>query len=229
MKRSTPMKKPHQLRFKVATTSGEFEQIHRLNYRTFVEEIPQHHPNTEQRLVDKFHSENTYVICLDGRKLAGMLALRSARPFSLDHKLADLDAHLPTGRKLCEIRLLSIEKNYRHGSVFPGLLKLLAQHFVRLQLDMAVVSGTLLQGKLYRHLGFIPFGPQVGTTQAPFQPMYLTLERFYGTCDIFRCGKTAPQEQDVGCGSSAREDHRIPDLGSRSRVRIHREPPSARP
>ena len=28
--------------FKFATEEWEFEQIHRLNYRTFVEEIPQH-------------------------------------------------------------------------------------------------------------------------------------------------------------------------------------------
>ncbi len=47
------------LNFKVAATPDEFEAIHALNYRTFVEEIPQHSPNGERRLVDKFHAENT--------------------------------------------------------------------------------------------------------------------------------------------------------------------------
>ena len=47
---------------KVATEAWEFEQIHRLNYQTFVEEIPQHPPNPEKKLVDKFHQENTYLI-----------------------------------------------------------------------------------------------------------------------------------------------------------------------
>jgi aspartate aminotransferase-like enzyme len=41
-----------------------------------------------------------------------------------------------------------------------------------------VISGTTRQLKLYRHLGFTPFGSLVGTTAAPYQPMYLTLETF---------------------------------------------------
>ena len=77
--------------FKFASEDWEFEEIHRLNYKTFVEEIPQHKASPTQRLVDKFHSENTYLICLCGRKLAGMLAVRGSRPFSLDQKLENLE------------------------------------------------------------------------------------------------------------------------------------------
>src|SRR5258705_10351158 len=91
--------------FKFATEDWEFEEIHRLNYKTFVEEIPQHKASPSQRLVDKFHAENTYVICLCGRKLAGMLAARGNRPFSLDQKLENIDSYLPTGRRVCEIRV----------------------------------------------------------------------------------------------------------------------------
>jgi aspartate aminotransferase-like enzyme len=32
--------------------------------------------------------------------------------------------------------------------------------------------------RLYKHLGFVPFGPVVGSDDAQFQPMYLTLETF---------------------------------------------------
>src|SRR6185369_2508203 len=66
-----------RLVFKVASGPEEFEQIHRLNYRTFVEEIPQHPPNGEKLLVDRFHGENTYFLCLDERQVVGMMALRS--------------------------------------------------------------------------------------------------------------------------------------------------------
>src|ERR1700694_5551857 len=99
--------------FKSANEDWESEQIHRLNYKTFVEEIPQHQVSPAQRLVDKFHAENTYLICLSGRKLAGMLAVRGNRPFSLDQKLEKLDSYLPANRKTCEIRLLAIEKKSR--------------------------------------------------------------------------------------------------------------------
>lgn len=165
------------LRFKIAG-AAEFEAIHRLNYKTFAEEIPQHARNPERRLVDKFHAENTYAVCLDADRVVGMVTGRGNRPFSLDHKLAGLDSYLPPGRKVLEVRLLSVEKDYRNGFVFSRLVGLLAEHFRERGYDLAVISGTLRQQKLYRHLGFVPFGPVVGTGDAQFQPMYLTLENF---------------------------------------------------
>ncbi len=166
------------LKFKIASEAWEFEAIHRLNYKTFVEEIPQHHRNPEQRLVDKFDAENTYAICLHGDRLVGMVAGRDRRPFSLDQKLPDLDTHLPAGRRAIEVRLLSVEKEYRNGVVFSRLVGLIAQHFRDKGYDLAIISGTLRQLRLYKHLGFVPFGPIVGSEDAQFQPMYLTLETF---------------------------------------------------
>ncbi len=164
--------------FKIASEDWEFELIHRLNYQTFVEEIPQHQPSATRRLVDKFHAENTYLIGLCGGELVGMLALRGRRPFSLDQKIPDLDAHLPAGRSICEIRLLAVDKKFRSGQVFYGLLGLLWQYSQQQGYDLAVISGTTRQAKLYRHLGFTPFGPLVGTGDAQFQPMLITLENF---------------------------------------------------
>jgi aspartate aminotransferase-like enzyme len=166
------------LQFKVATEDWELEQIHQLNYRTFVEEIPQHQSPGTPRLVDKFHSENTYLICLCGKRVAGMIAARGQRPFSLDHKLPNLDSYLPPGRRICEIRLLSVEKEFRNTQVFRGLAALMWQYGLEHGYDLGVISGTTRQQRLYRHLGFVPFGPQVGTGEALFQPMYVTLEDF---------------------------------------------------
>ena len=171
--------------FKFANEDWEFEQIHRLNYKTFVEEIPQHEASPTHRLVDKFHAENTYLICLCGRKLAGMLAVRGNRPFSLDQKLERLDSYLPAGRRICEIRLLAVEKNYRGAQVLQGILALLWQHGIEKGYDLAIISGTTRQFKLYQHLGFVPFGPVVGAGEAQFQPMYVTLETFETTAREF--------------------------------------------
>lgn len=171
--------------FKFASEDWELEEIHRLNYKTFVQEIPQHQASPSHRLVDKFHSENTYLICLCGRKLAGMLAVRGIRPFSLDLKLADLDSYLPPGRKTCEIRLLAVEKKFRGAQVLQGILALLWQHGIEKGYDLAIISGTTRQFKLYHHLGFVPFGPIVGNGEAQFQPMYVTLETFEHTAREF--------------------------------------------
>lgn len=173
------------LQFKVATEDWEFEQIHQLNYRTFVEEIPQHPSPGTPRLVDKFHNENTYLICLCGDRVAGMIAARGRRPFSLDLKLPNLDSYLPPGRRICEIRLLSVEKEFRNTQVFRGLAALMWQYGLEHGYDLGVISGTTRQQKLYRHLGFIPFGPVVGSADALFQPMYLTLENFEKQAEDF--------------------------------------------
>jgi aspartate aminotransferase-like enzyme len=166
------------LKFKIASEEWEFDAIHHLNYKTFVEEIPQHARNPEERLVDKFHADNTYAICLNGKELVGMVSGRTKRPFSLDNKLPELDSFLPAERKVLEVRLLSVVKEYRNGFVFSRLVGLLAQHFRELGFDLAIISGTLRQLRLYKHLGFQPFGPVVGSADAQFQPMFLTLETF---------------------------------------------------
>src|SRR5438876_7051589 len=169
------------LRFKIASEESEFEQVFRLNYKTFVEEIPQHTPNPQKRLLHHFHHQNAYLIALDADQLIGMMAVRDQRPFSLDEKLGNIDRYLPPGRKICEIRLLSVLPSHRNGMVFQGLLKLLLEYGKSQRYNLAIISGTVRQQKLYKHLGFVPFGPLVGPPQAQFQPMYLTLETFEET------------------------------------------------
>ena len=84
------IKKQSRLWFGRATQDDEFEQIFRLNHQTFSTEIPQHSARDDGRLVDRFHAENTYVICKDSADVVGMIALRARRPFSLDEKVPDV-------------------------------------------------------------------------------------------------------------------------------------------
>lgn len=167
----------HQLTYKRAEQPWEFEQIYRLNYETFVEEIPQHQQSDTRLLVDKFNDENTYFIALSqDQALHGMLAIRDRRPFSLDSKLENLDALIPPAKSMCEVRLLSVRQGVRNGVVLMGLLTQLYEYLLVMGYDLVLISGILNQQKLYRHIGFIPFGPVVGSGEARFQPMYLKRE-----------------------------------------------------
>ena len=110
----------HGIRFKVASEPDELAQVYDLNYRTFVEKIPQHPPKTQRRLVDPRLDRSTLFVCPNVDQLLGMVAIGGTRPFSLDGKLPDLESHLPPGDwNLCEVRLLAIEKPYRRRKEVP--------------------------------------------------------------------------------------------------------------
>lgn len=172
--------------YKIADSQDEMEQIYRLNYETFVEEIPQHQTNEEEKLVDRFHEENIYVIAKLAGEVVGMIAVRGERPFSLDQKLDNLDDYLSGTDIPCEIRLLSIKPNYRGGRIFYGLCEKLVSYCLKKDYTVALISGTLREAKLYRHVGFQPFGPLVGTEEAPYQPMYITKQQFEASSKVFQ-------------------------------------------
>ncbi len=161
---------------KQATEAEEFDQIHQLNYRTFVEEIPQHQQNAEKILIDKFHEKNNYIIAKRNDKLIGMVCYNTQRPFSLDEKLEELDSYLPGSTNIAEIRLLSILPEERKKTVAYRLFQYVNDELTRLEIDTAIISGTTRQLQLYKHLGFTPFGPLVGKQGALYQPMYVILK-----------------------------------------------------
>ena len=160
--------------FKQAVEPWEFDEISQLNYASFVEEVPQHPANDRRVLTDRFHSENTYFICRRGQELVGMICVRDRRPFSLDQKLGRLETYLPQaeGARLCEVRLLAVRPDLRGARVLPGLLTMMARYCQEGGYDYVVMSGRVSQQRLYRRIGFIPFGPLVGDDAAPYQPMY---------------------------------------------------------
>jgi N-acyl-L-homoserine lactone synthetase len=164
---------------KTADEPSEYEQIHKLNYRTFVEEIQQHAKNQEGILVDRFHEKNTYVIAKRDDELIGMVCFNLERPFSLDEKLPALDKYLPPFQKLAEIRLLCVLPTERRTIVTYKMLNYLSKTLILHEVDTAVISGFVRQIPMYSHIGFIPFGPMTGSGAALFQPMYITVKNLY--------------------------------------------------
>ena len=171
---------------------ADFDAIHALNYRTFVEEIPQHAPNATRRHVDRFHEENVYAVYELHGRIVGMVSGRTQRPFSLDQKLGSVDDYLPAGRTPVEIRLLAVEPEFRASRVFAQLVGFMARHFLFNGYDLGIMSGTTRQLRLYRHLGFHAFGPLIGTEQASYQPMYITADQVLTWPEALNNGAEAP-------------------------------------
>ena len=162
---------------RVAARGWELDQVHRLNRDVFALEVGQHHAEGD-RLVDRFHDQNTYVVALEGRRLVGMLAVRDQRPFSLDEKVSDLDRYLPADRRVCEVRLLAIAHDRRRGMVLPQLMRALWRLGRQRGYDAAVLSAYASRVGLYERLGCAGFGPRVVRDGIEFQPMMATRERF---------------------------------------------------
>ena len=164
---------------KIAEHVQEYDQISQLNYQTFVEEIPQHSSlqNSNQILIDKFDEENKYFIAKSNNNVIGMLAFRSQRPFSLDSKISDLDQYIDNENKYCEVRLLSVKKEFRNSKVALSLITTLIEFAMDQGCNAAFISAYKKQIPLYRKFGCKPFSKLTIINNLEFQPMYVELTK----------------------------------------------------
>ncbi|MCW8825775.1 MAG: aminotransferase V, partial [Gammaproteobacteria bacterium] len=98
--------------------------------------------------------------------MLGMIALRAKRPLSLDGKLENLESYLPPFKSILEYRLLAVKKECRNTAIFTGIMKKPFEMAIERGYDIAVISGTTRQARLYKPLGFKAFGPLVGKQDA---------------------------------------------------------------
>jgi len=159
---------------KKAESEEEFEAIFKLNYQTFVEEIPQHEIRADRKLVDKFHESNTYWIALKEKELIGMISYNTQRPFSLDYKQVEVDNLIPKNTEVAEIRLLAIKEKWRKSFLTYQLIKQLTKDLAKQKIELGLISAAVKQLPFYKKLGFIPFGEMVGKKEALYQPMYIS-------------------------------------------------------
>ena len=157
-------------RFKQAETPEELEQVFRLNHAVFAGELAQHPPQPGERLVDKFHDKNRYVIALAGEEVIGMISGNDQPPFSVVGKLADPTVLDSYGR-LLEVRLLAVDSAHRNGIVMAGLMLGVYEH--ARNYDAIVMSGHVEKAELYHKLGYTDLGPPVASGQALYVPMVI--------------------------------------------------------
>ena len=161
--------------FKRAETSYELEQIHRLNYRTFVGEIPQHADPGNGRLVDKFHEKNTYFIAVRNGQVVGMVSTHDQPPFSVAERMSDPSILALPGTRPLEVRLLAIVPEQRKSTIMVGMLYQFYEYARANGYTHAYISAFEDQLPLYKHLGFEVLGPSVRSGQASFVPMGVTV------------------------------------------------------
>jgi aspartate aminotransferase-like enzyme len=199
------MLKVGQYVFKRAETRQEFEQVHRLNYRTFVDEIPQHPDTGNGILVDKFHSKNAYLIVLRDSRVVGMVSAHDQPPFSVAERLSDPEILTRPGTRPLEVRLLAIEPGERNSTMFFGLIWSLYEYACTNGYTHLFISGIAERLGLYERLGFVPLGPAVPCGQAAFIPMVLTIGKLPAKTERVKrlwemhMGKVTPNPAESVC------------------------------
>lgn len=162
--------------FKRAETHAEILQVHRLNYRTFVDELSQHADPGADFLVDKFDHKNIYLVAIKDNGVVGMLAVHDQPPFSVADRLSDPAMLGQLGDRLLEVRLLAIEQAYRSGLVFAGLIWTVYEFARANGFSHVIGSGLAERLDLYERLGFRSLGPAVQDGRVLFVPMAANLE-----------------------------------------------------
>lgn len=161
--------------FKPLQTAQEMEQVHRLNYQTFAQEIRQYAADGTGRLVDKFHDKSCYYIAACDGRVVGMISAHDQPPFSTAARLADPGVLEQPGMRTLEVRLLAVDPNQRHSTVFAGLIWSVYQHAREGGYTHLLISGLVQRRRLYERLGFRPLGVPVRGGDAEFVPMILEL------------------------------------------------------
>jgi len=167
--------------FKFAETDSEFEQVHALNYRTFVREIPQHHDTGAGQLVDKFHHKNRYIIGVKAGRVVGMVCIHDEPPFSVASRMPDPSVLESPGVKPLEVRLLAVDPAERTGPVSLAIVWSMYLHAQEAGYTHLFISGVMDQQTHYKRIGFEPLGPAVGSGNATFIPMWVPVPKIAET------------------------------------------------
>jgi len=160
----------------LAESDEELEQLHRLNYQTFVDELPQHAETGNGQLVDKFHDKNIYFVALSDGRAVGMLAVHDRPPFSIEDKMSDPESLLTLGARPLEVRLMAIDPEHRATKLFAALGYAVFQYARRNHYSHMLISGFVDRLRMYQRLGFRELGPPVRSGGVVFVPMVAMID-----------------------------------------------------
>lgn len=161
--------------FKPATTAEELGQVHRLNHKTFAEELGQYEVSESGALVDRFHGANRYFVAKSSGAVIGMISINCTAPFSIEKRLHNPAATLTAIPGPSEVRLLAIESDARRGIVLAGLFWQVYAEARRQGRSHLLISGIAERAEMYRALGFRDLGAAVPSGAASYIPMAMEL------------------------------------------------------
>ena len=161
--------------FKPLTTAEELKQVHRLNHRTFAEELGQYEIQDSGELPDRFDTGNRYFVAKLDEAVVGMISINGMAPFSIEKRLTNAAETLARLRDPSEVRLLAIRSDVRNGIVVAGLFWQVYAEARRQGTSHMLISGIEDRAEMYRSLGFRDLGEAVPSGAVRYIPMAMDL------------------------------------------------------
>ncbi|MBI4890207.1 MAG: hypothetical protein HY821_06240 [Acidobacteria bacterium] len=149
--------------------------IRRLNHSAFAAELGQHQTTEDGLLADAREGVSRYFVAVYAGRVVGMVCASFERPFSVESRLEDAAILEALPARVCEVRLLTIEREHRNTLVIAGLLTCMFRDIVRAGAACLVISGVTTRVPMYERMGFRALGPAVPQGNAAFVPMVLRL------------------------------------------------------
>jgi histidinol-phosphate/aromatic aminotransferase/cobyric acid decarboxylase-like protein len=154
-----------------SATAGDLPWIHELRHRVYAEELGQHLPNAEGRLVDGLDGDNVYLVAARRADRLGFVSVTPpwAGRYGLDKYLTRSELPLLDEGDVFEVRLLTVEPEARTGAV-AALLMYAALRWVASRGGRRVVAmGRADLLGMYRAAGLRPVGRTVRSGAVDFE------------------------------------------------------------
>ncbi|MFJ7344402.1 aminotransferase class I/II-fold pyridoxal phosphate-dependent enzyme [Streptomyces sp. NPDC101110] len=154
-----------------SATAGDMSWIHELRHRVYAEELGQHAPNAEGRLVDGLDGDNTYLVAARGAEPRGFVSVTPpwVGRYGLDKYLTRAELPLLDEAGVFEVRLLTVEPGARNGAA-GALLMYAALRWIASRGGRRVVAmGRADLIGMYRAAGLRPVGRTVRSGAVDFE------------------------------------------------------------
>ncbi|MEU3891605.1 histidinol-phosphate transaminase [Streptomyces sp. NPDC029041] len=154
-----------------SATAGDMSWIHQLRHRVYAQELGQHVPNAEGRLVDGLDGDNVYLVAARGADRAGFVSVTPpwAGRYGLDKYLSRAELPLLDEADVFEVRLLTVEPDARAGAA-GALLMYAALRWIASRGGRRVVAmGRADLLGMYRAAGLRPVGRTVRSGAVDFE------------------------------------------------------------
>ncbi|HEX5436450.1 MAG TPA: histidinol-phosphate transaminase [Gemmatimonadaceae bacterium] len=179
---ASPARTAARIRIRVAR-EDERAAIWRMRHDVYARELGQHATNGDAALSDALDASNVYIVAMLGRQMAGFISITppaSAR-YSIDKYLSRAELPFACDAGLYEVRLLTVPRQQRGGSV-ASLLMYAAMRWIEDAGGTRVVAiGRVEVLDLYRKAGLEMLGRRIVSGAVTFELMTATVARLSST------------------------------------------------